>query len=52
MMAISRDIYQLLEKEAEEREVSVQEFFRAVILADWAKKNARPAVEETIGKRL
>jgi hypothetical protein len=38
MMTINAQVFRLLEAQAEEREVSVQEFVRAVILPYWFKK--------------
>jgi hypothetical protein len=38
MMTINARVLRLLEAQAEEREVSVQEFVRAVILPYWFKK--------------
>ncbi len=38
MMTINAQVFHLLEAQAEEREVSVQEFVRAVILPNWFKK--------------
>jgi hypothetical protein len=38
MMTINAKVLRLLEAQAEEREVSVQEFVRAVILPYWFKK--------------
>jgi len=38
MMTINAQVFHLLEEEAKDREVSVQEFVRAVILPDWFKK--------------
>lgn len=45
MMAIRVDIYELLEREAFKREVTVQELLRAVVLPDWVKKNTRMKIE-------
>jgi len=38
MMTINAQVFHLLEEEAKDREVSVQEFVRAVILPYWLKK--------------
>jgi hypothetical protein len=38
MMTINAQVFGLLEAQAEEREVTVQEFVRAVILPYWFKK--------------
>ena len=51
MMTINAQVFHLLEAQAKEREVTVQEFVRAVILPYWFKKQVtahRPAqpVEE------
>jgi len=46
MMTINAQVFHLLEEEAKDREVSVQEFVRAVILPYWLKKQVtaqRPA---------
>ena len=46
MMTINAKVFHLLEEEAKDREVSVQEFVRAVILPYWLKKQVtaqRPA---------
>src|SRR5215831_9193947 len=45
MMAVRVDMYDLLEREAMKREVTVQELLRAVILPDWMKKNSRSSSE-------
>jgi len=46
MMTINAQVFHLLEEQAKGREVSVQEFVRAVILPYWFKKQVaaqRPA---------
>ena len=42
MMTITKEMYSLLEKQAVDRDVSVQEFIRAVVLPEWIKKHPVP----------